>query len=117
MDIKFNNPLSESWYADPEARFYEGKYCIYVTRSLPYDEQLNHDMFVSDDLEHWKKALDIFDCRDSDENKIGFQYVDFFIEGEDILMLSRTAFNGAANYHDANYSVFHKIEDFRSYLN
>ena len=32
-------------------------------------------------------------------------------------MLARTAFNGAANYHDANYSVFHKIEDFRRYLN
>lgn len=74
-------------------------------------------LICSDDLEHWKKALDIFDCRDSDENKIGFQYVDFFIEGEDIFMLSRTAFNGAANYHDANYSVFHKIEDFRRYLN
>ena len=61
MDIKFNNPLSESWYADPEARFYEGKYCIYVTRSLPYDEQLNHDMFVSDDLEHWEIKKDIID--------------------------------------------------------
>lgn len=74
-------------------------------------------LIYSDDLEHWKKALDIFDCRDSDENKIGFQYVDFFIEGEDILMLSRTAFNGAANYHDANYSVFHRIAGFRRYLN
>ena len=71
MDIKFNNPLSESWYADPEARFYEGKYCIYVTRSLPYDEQLNHDMFVSDDLEHWEIKKDIIDKSKATEYKEG----------------------------------------------
>ena len=61
MDIKFNNPISESWHADPEARIYNGKYCIYVTRSLPYEQQLNHDMFVSDDLEHWEKIESIID--------------------------------------------------------
>ena len=33
------------------------------------------------------------------------------------MLNSRTAFNGAANYHDANYSVFHKIAGFRRYLN
>lgn len=61
MDIKFNNPISESWHADPEARIYNGKYYIYVTRSLPYEQQLNHDMFVSDDLEHWEKIESIID--------------------------------------------------------
>lgn len=61
MDIKFNNPISEEWYADPEARFYEGEYCIYVTRSRPYAEQLNHDMFVSKDLKTWTKHESIID--------------------------------------------------------
>lgn len=61
MDIKFNNPISESWHADPEARIYNGKYYIYVTRSLPYEQQLNQDMFVSDDLEHWEKNESIID--------------------------------------------------------
>ena len=61
MDIKFNNPISESWHADPEARIYNGKYYIYVTRSLAYEQQLNHDMFVSDDLEHWEKIESIID--------------------------------------------------------
>lgn len=64
MDIKFNNPISESWHADPEARIYNGKYYIYVTRSLPYEQQLNQDMFVSDDLEHWEKIESIIDMSD-----------------------------------------------------
>ena len=64
MDIKFNNPISEAWHADPEARIYNGKYYIYVTRSLPYEQQLNQDMFVSDDLEHWEKLESIIDMSD-----------------------------------------------------
>lgn len=58
---KFNNPLSENWYADPEARKYGDKYYIYVTRSLPFDEQLNHDVFISSDLEHWEIKKGIID--------------------------------------------------------
>lgn len=61
MEIKIKNPLSESWYADPEARFYQGKYHIYVTRSAPYEKQLNHDCFVSDNLENWEIKKDIID--------------------------------------------------------
>ena len=35
------NPIDDGWYADPEARIYEGMYVIYATRSLPFDEQKN----------------------------------------------------------------------------
>ena len=31
MEFHVKNPISEGWYADPEARFYEGKYIIYAT--------------------------------------------------------------------------------------
>ena len=41
-DKILKNPLDNGWYADPEARAYEGMYVIYVTNSLPYDEQKNH---------------------------------------------------------------------------
>lgn len=61
MEIKIKNPLSESWYADPEARFYGGKYYIYVTRSAPYEKQLNHDCFISSDLQNWEIKKDIID--------------------------------------------------------
>ena len=42
-----------------EARIYEGKYCIYATRSLPFDEQKNQVCWTSEDLTHWEKHEDI----------------------------------------------------------
>ena len=72
-------------------------------------------LMVSDDLEHWRVAKDIFDYRDSDPFKIGFQYVDFSFEGDDILFQCRTAMNGADNFHNSNYSTFNRIEQFRKY--
>lgn len=59
--MKINNPLSEKWYADPEARFYEGKYWIYVTHSLPFEEQKNLSVMYSDDLENWDTCENIID--------------------------------------------------------
>ena len=72
-------------------------------------------LLVSDDPVRgtWRKALDVFDYRDTPIRDVGFQYVDFFPEGDDLLLLCRTAWNGAANFHDANYSVFHRIRGFR----
>lgn len=74
-------------------------------------------LMQSPDAEHWSIVCDLLDYRDSNPYKVGFQYVDFFIEGEDLLWLCRTAFNGAQSYHDANYSTFHRIHNFRKYLN
>ena len=67
----------------------------------------------SPDLRTWELCADIIDRRDLDSKMVGFQYVDFEIEGDDIIFLCRTAMNGANNYHDANYSTFHRIERFR----
>jgi len=61
---------------------------------------------VSDDLLHWDVLADIIDKTDCDPAKVGFQYVDFFIEEDEILYLCRTAMNNAHNFHDSNYSVF-----------
>ena len=49
----------------------------------------------------------------ADTAHVGFQYVDFAIEGNDLLFLCRTALNGANSYHDSNYSTFHRIKNFR----
>ena len=67
----------------------------------------------SRDCERWETVCDLIDRREEDPRKVGFQYVDFFIEGEDILFLCRTALNGARNFHDANYSTFHRVRKFR----
>ena len=68
----------------------------------------------SRDLKHWEVVTDLMDFRDQDDEHIGFQYVDFEIEGDDIIFLCRTAMNGAHNFHDSNYSTFHRIKHFRN---
>lgn len=68
---------------------------------------------ASPDLEHWRIVCDLLDYSSADPAKVAFQYVDFIFDGEDLLFLSRTAFNNAASFHDSNYCTFHKVEDFR----
>lgn len=47
----------------------------------------------------------------------GFQYLDWQFEGEDLLIVARTAFDdgigGAENQHNSNYLTFHRLEGFR----
>lgn len=47
------------------------------------------------------------------KNPIGFQYADWLIDGDDMLVVSRTAWTGAPNYHDANFITFHRVWSFR----
>ena len=56
-----SNPIVNGWYADPEARYYEDAYYIYVTHSLPFREQLNLDVVYSSDLESWQVEKNILD--------------------------------------------------------
>jgi hypothetical protein len=42
----------------------------------------------------------------------GFKYVDWLFDGPDLLAACRMGFNGARNFHDANYLTFHRIEGF-----
>jgi hypothetical protein len=48
--------------------------------------------------------------------KIGFQYVDWIFDGEDILLLVRTAYKGAQNFHDANHITFHRLSRYEDLL-
>ena len=56
-----NNPISDGWYADPEARFYEGKYWIYATISNEFKQQKNQICFSSEDLTNWEQHDNILD--------------------------------------------------------
>ena len=73
-------------------------------------------LLSSRDLDHWEVVTPLIDKRYEDPQKVGFQYVDFFIEGDDILYLCRTAYNGAHSFHDSNYSTFHIIKNFRDLI-
>ncbi len=75
-------------------------------------------LYSSEDAMDWKHhAVLLEDKEDYDnignDSKVGFQYIDFRFDGDDIIFLSRTAYKDAHNYHDANYMTFHRIEDFR----
>lgn len=66
-------------------------------------------LMASEDLEHWEIVRDVIDYRKEDPSRIGFQYVDFIIEGNEILYLCRTAMNRAHSFHDSNYLTFGRI--------
>lgn len=58
------NPIVQGYYADPEARFYDGKYWIYVTNSRDFEKQKNLTAFSSDDMEHWEIHENIVNMED-----------------------------------------------------
>lgn len=77
--------------------------------------------YASSDLRKWDyvrtlitddSGLSMLDSID----KVGFQYVDWQIDGNDILFLSRTSYGGADDYHNSNRITFHRLHNFRSYL-
>ena len=70
-------------------------------------------MAVSEDFERWRVAHIV-----ADGSAVGnaFTYPEWLIDGEDVLLVSRTAWNGAVNQHDTNMITFHRISNFRQYL-
>ncbi len=46
-------------------------------------------------------------------SRVGFQYPDWQFDGDDIIAVCRTSWDGA-NYHDANYITFHRLKHFRT---
>ena len=46
----------------------------------------------------------------------GYQYPDFIIEGDNLLMLVREASGNTTYYHNANYITFYTVEDFRNLI-
>ena len=70
----------------------------------------------SPDLKQWKIEKVILSHPDPIHH--AFQYVDWLFEDDDIIMVSRTAYDdeegGAKSAHDANYLTFHRIESFKN---
>ena len=97
---------------DPES----DRYWALVNKQLDPDARRNRLYLVSSpDLYRWTTERLLLSHPDPDHH--AFQYVDWVFEGDDILYVSRTAFDdedgGAHNYHDANYLTFHRAESFR----
>ncbi|KAI0194562.1 glycosyl hydrolase [Astrocystis sublimbata] len=58
------NPIIDGWYADPDTEFYDGKYWVFPTSSLKYEEQTFLDAFSSIDLVNWEKHENILTTKD-----------------------------------------------------
>ena len=75
-------------------------------------------LMTSSDLHNWEiRKIVLYHPEIS---KHGFQYPHFVFDKEDIIFVSRTAYDdgqgGAENQHNANFITFHRIKDFRSLI-
>lgn len=75
-------------------------------------------LMSSPDLREWTKHRRVL--YHSDVKRHAFQYVDWVVEADDIVFVSRTSYDdetgGAASAHDANFLTFHRIRSFRNAL-
>ncbi len=93
-----------------------GQYYMLASHALD-EPKTNRNLlalFRSADLFHWDFVADILDAKALDPAVVGFQYVSFLIDGDDILFLSGTAYGKPDNYRNANYQTFHIIKNFRA---
>ena len=71
-------------------------------------------LISSEDTENWKTEKVLLDYESNgwyeSHESVGFQYVDFIFYDNEILYVSRTALNGALNFHDSNCITFHRTE-------
>ena len=100
--IKYDS--ASGYYYSIVCRLYEG---------APDSARNYQTLMRSRDLEAWEDAAVLYDFRSMNAHKVGLQYVDFSFDGDDIIYLCRTAWNGAASFHESNYSTFHRIKNFR----
>ncbi len=90
----------------------------YAWLHTPHHQRNVLSLTSSADLRHWEERCRLIRFREGQvvtkaESRVGFQYVDWQFEGDDLVAVCRTAWNGA-NYHDANFITFHRVRNFRS---
>ena len=97
------------------------KYLALINRVIDDAKPMSRNvlsLITSNDAIHWEFIRDVVDCSayDNAEEKIGMQYPDLLIDGDDLVWVQRTAMNNATNFHDSNYITFHRMCGFRRYL-
>lgn len=68
----------------------------------------------SDDLVHWRHERTLLEDDlglpwEESVRQTGFQYVDWQFDGEGLIYVVRTAYDGAHDFHDANRLTFHRL--------
>jgi hypothetical protein len=90
----------------------------YAWLYTPHHQRNVLSLTSSADLREWEERCRLLRFREGqvvtkDESRVGFQYVDWQFDGEDLVAVCRMAWN-AINYHDANFITFHRVRNFRS---
>jgi len=100
---------------DPKTRLY---WSLVSKQKNPTAYRNNLTLVTSADLKNWCVQSVILHHPDTKSH--AFQYVDWLFEGDDIIAVSRTAYDdglgGAHRAHDANYMTFHRIKNFRRFV-
>ncbi len=92
-----------------------GRYWTIVNRADRAKPKRRNEVVLmsSLDIDNWNVEKVLLDYEHNgwheDDNLVGFQYVDFIFQDNEIFYVSRTALNGALNYHDSNCITFHKV--------
>lgn len=82
---------------------------LYVAVGNPPPARTVLSVYTSSDTVRWEKFCDVVDRSSCDAKEVGFQYPAFCFDGEDIVILSRTAYNHAHNFHDSNFITLHRV--------
>ena len=70
---------------------------------------------------HWEIVDYVLVSRDLENAYVeqfyhAFQYADFVIDGDDIVLVVREAADYTSTYHDGNYTTMYTIKNFRDML-
>lgn len=96
-----------------------------ITHAAPGYDKNSHpamqrnviELVSSDDLRHWTERCVVLSWGAgrvlTRKDKFGFQYLDWQFDGDDIVAVSRTAWD-AYNIHNANLVTFHRVKNFRA---
>ena len=87
------------------------------TRS-PHHQRNVIALSSSADLRDWRERYRLLRYDEGsavvkEGSRVGFQYLDWQFDGDDLVAVCRMAWNGL-NYHDANTITFHRVKGFRS---
>jgi len=107
--VKFNGNTSKFTIKYDEKT---KKYWTIINRADKQDINKRNLVILmsSKDLDIWEDEKVLLDYTKwyEDYTKVAFQYIDFIFYNNKILYVSRTAINGALNYHDSNCITFHE---------
>lgn len=111
-------PLPVAYHSKFMLRYDEVSKNYVIIGNLPTKDKCDKQrnvlaLLYSKDAMNWKVAQRIIDGEIEQQWEVGYQYPSFRFDGDDILLQVRVGTNCARNFHDANYSTFHIIPDFR----